>query len=228
MRWIAVGVIVALAIAGPAHAATPGPEGKGKAAAEAALARIRALQDAQGRLPPPASFAEELQRRVEIDQVVRDWSWQAGLAVEDQRAAFQVIAPAMTEIDTENTAWLKTRLPADGWFRISRDGLSVAHNAFLIVQHSPDAAWRKEVVARMEPLAMAGEVSPASFALMYDRVMLAETGRQRYGTQAICRDGALAIADMEEPEKVQARRDAIKLTQPLYAAYRKGLEGRKC
>ncbi|WP_369807940.1 DUF6624 domain-containing protein [Phenylobacterium sp. CCH9-H3] len=225
---MAFGIVVALSIAASASADTPDSAGKGEAAAQAALARVRALQDAQSRLPPPANLAEELQRRVDVDQAVRDWSWQAGLAVGDQRAAVQVIAPAMAQIDMENTAWLKTQLPADGWFRISRDGPSVANNAFLIVQHSPDAAWRKEIVARMEPLAMAGEVSPASFALMYDRVMLAETGRQRYGTQAICRDGAVAIAEMEEPEKVQARRDAIKFTQPLHEAYRKGLEGRKC
>jgi hypothetical protein len=228
VRAVAGGLIVALSLVVSAVAQSPAPAGNGKAAAEAAVAKVRALQEAQRGLPPPANFAEDLQRRVDVDQAIRDFGWQTGLTVEEQRASFQIVGPAMAEIDTENTAWLKTRLPADGWFKFSRDGHSVTNNAFLIVQHSPDTAWRKEIVTRMEPLAKAGEVSPGNFALMYDRVMLIETGKQRYGSQAICRDGNVVIADMEEPEKVQERRNAIRFTQPLYDDYRRGFEGRKC
>jgi hypothetical protein len=211
-----------------AVAQPPPAEGRAKLAAEAAVARVQALQERQKSLPPPANFAEELQRRRDVEQAIRDFSWWEGLTIEEQRAAMQIVGRAMTEIDADNTAWLKAHLPADGWFRISRDGAAVTNNAFLIVQHSPDAAWRKEIVARMEPLAKLGEVSPGNFALMFDRVMLTETGKQRYGSQAICRDGDLVMAPMDEPEKVQERRDAIGFIQPTYDNYRKNFEGRKC
>jgi hypothetical protein len=229
MRAVA-GFVVALSLAAAAVAQPAAPERNGKVVGEAAVAKVRALQAVQAGLPPAASFAEELQRRIDVEQAIRDFGWRAGLSVEEQRTAIQIVGPAMIEIDADNTAWLKTRLPADGWFKLSRDGPGVTKNAFLIVQHSPDAAWRKQIVARMEPLAKAGEAPPGDFALMYDRVMLKETGKQRYGSQVVCRGGALVMADMDEPEpeKVQARRNAIGFTQPLYDDYRKGFEGRPC
>jgi hypothetical protein len=36
------------------------------------------------------------------------------------------------------------------------------------------------------------------------------------------------MAPMDEPEKVQARRDEIGFTRPLFADYRKNFEGREC
>lgn len=227
MRPVAAAAILTLTFTAPVLAQTPALRGTGAAAAQRVLAKVRVLQELQ-RGRPPASFAEELQRRVEIDQAIRDWSWQDGLPIEERRASFTVIGPAMDQIDAENTTWLKSRLPPDGWFTFSRDGEDVTNNAFLIVQHSPDATWRKETVRKMEPLVMDGEAAPGSFALMYDRVMLSETGKQRYGTQGVCRAGNVVIADMDAPDKVQERRNTIKFTQPLFADYQRSLETQKC
>ncbi len=41
----------------------------------------------------------------------------------------------------------------------------------------------------MEPLILSGEVSKGDYAYLYDRVMLKISGKQRYGTQAMCLDG---------------------------------------
>lgn len=223
------GGILALVLVTAAAAQQAEPSARAKAAAEAFIASIDAFKTRQRALPPAKDFAEELARRIELDQFVRNQSWRDGLTIEEQNAAYPVLVrQSLLDVDNDNTAWLKARLPADGWFRISRDGAPVASNAFLIVQHSQDRAWQKEILARMEPLAKSGEVSPQSFALLYDRVQLFDTGKQTYGSQATCQNGKLGMAPMDEPEKVQERRDAIGFSRPRYDEYRKMFEGEDC
>lgn len=47
-------------------------------------------------------------------------------------------------------------------------------------------------------------------------------------SQAQCKAGTLGMADMDEPERVQERRDAIGFKAPRYDDYRKLFEGQPC
>ena len=65
-------------------------------------------------------------------------------------------------LDGDNTAWLKADVAANGWYLISTTGERASSAAWLMTQHADrDRAFQKEVLALMEPLAAAGEVSMA-------------------------------------------------------------------
>jgi hypothetical protein len=73
----------------------------------------------------------------------------------------------------------------------------------------------RQVLARMEPLAKAGEVRGSDYALLYDRTALADGRPQRYGSQLGCDGGKLGFLRMEDPAGVDARRKAVGLTETL-------------
>ena len=133
----------------------------------------------------------------------------AGLSEADTKAATAAIWAVLTPADADNTAFLKTILPADGWFRISREGYSATIDGWVVVQHSPDRAFMREVLARMEPLMAERDVDGQTYALLFDRVAVFEGRRQRFGTQGACENGKIAILAIEEPDAVEARRKEL-------------------
>lgn len=169
----------------------------------------------------PGDFSSEIQRRVQRDQTVRRALDAVIELPEAQRGqASFAIRNIMIRIDTENTAWLKTRLPEDGWFLISRDGPRAASVAFLLVQHSDDLVLMQDVLARMKPLVGTSELRGQEYALLFDRVALMSGQPQRYGSQIGCDDGRIGFQNLEEPDDVEARRRGLGFTETLdiYAA----------
>lgn len=174
---------------------------------EAALAEVeRAPQ------PEHPTLAQKIARLVALDEITRQQMWRAddpALTPDQQRALSLAIGPRMVEIDAANTAALKALLPADGWFRNRRDGRQVTHGAWLIVQHSPDQAFRTRILGAMGDRLAAGDVDAMDFALTTDRVVVRQGGLQVFGSQAGCIKGRLAILPLADPEGVDARRAAI-------------------
>jgi hypothetical protein len=177
------------------------------------LNRVEAAK--AGRMPAIASPLErELYRRTRIDQAGRvalDEVVQP-LAGAARDAARQLIRQRLAAIDLDNLAYVKSVLPADGWFRHSRDGEQVAGHAWLIVHHAEDWAFRRQVLAAMAPLAAASEVRPSHYALLYDRVALHDRRAQRYGSQVVCRNGRTVLQPpIEAPDGLDARRRGMEL-----------------
>lgn len=125
--------------------------------------------------------------------------------------------------DYENTRWLKQIVKAQGWPKRSEVGDDAAHEAWLLVQHADaDPAFQLKSLRLMEPLVSSGEVSKGDYAYLYDRVMLKITGKQRYGTQAMCLDGRRVAQPLEDAKAVDRLRGEAGL-QPL-ANYHKGMD----
>ena len=166
-------------------------------------------------LPNRGSVADNLAARVAIEQGLRiampDLG-ASGLSAEDRRAVNDAVWQRITPVDAQNSIYVKSVLPADGWFRKSRDGEQVARDAWLIVQHSPDQAFQRQVVASMAPLVQTGEAHGPDYALLYDRTELAAGRPQRYGSQMGCSNGQWTPSDLEEPENIDARRASVGLT----------------
>lgn len=187
-------------------------------AAAAIVARFDAEtagpRDQFSRLSSDSGVAASLAARVESEQALRkalpDLS-EAALSDDDRRAANTAIWRRIALVDAENTAYLKSILPADGWFRNSRDGEQVARNAWLIVQHSPDHAFQREVVARMASLVTSGEVNGPDYALLYDRTEMFAGRPQHYGSQMECRNGRWMPANLADPANVDKRRATVGL-----------------
>lgn len=157
------------------------------------------------------------------DQVLRlSLSWNAG----EQKGAPPLdpmeagIVRALTwsairARDHANTAWMKTVVAEHGWPTIAQVGAQASNSAWLLVQHADDdPVFQLRMLRLMEPLARSGQVAAGDYALLYDRVMLQTTGKQRYGTQWTCADGTSQPQALEDRGKVEAYRTAAGL-EPL-------------
>ncbi len=120
----------------------------------------------------------------------------------------------MSDIDEKNTERLKKFIAKYGWLSsnlVGKDGLKAA---FLIVQHSPDWGFQKEMLPFVETSAKRGEISNHNYTLLVDRVRVHFGQTQLYGTQASIKDGKLIVDPIEDEENVDERRKALGL-QPL-------------
>ena len=118
---------------------------------------------------------------------------------------------------TANQHWLRELLHAKGFPAAAAVGTDGSNAAFLLVQHASDATLQAEALAAMEPLLAKAEVSRADYALLFDRVQLAQGRPQRYGSQFSTREGSNVLDPVEDPQGLDARRAAVDL--PPLSAY---------
>jgi len=178
---------------------------------------LEAERRAQAALPPPASDSERLERMGRLDQVGRRVLTGVDLSVlppGEIKVARKAMWAPIEEADAENEKALLAMIPPEGWFLKSRYGDKGAKAAFMIVQHSNLALWRRFVPV-LEPLVAKGEVDGQSYGLMYDRLAINEGRPQRYGSQMTCKGGKYVVDTLEAPETVDERRKAMGFTQSL-------------
>jgi hypothetical protein len=196
------------------------------------VARWRArLAAEKSRLKPtkPSSAANDLKRRVAIEQAARSSvpdRASSRLSANDWEAANKAIWDDIGKIDSQNTLYLKSILPADSWFRFNRDGKQVALDAWLIVQHSPDRKFQRRVLGLMAPLLATGDASGTDYALLYDRVAIFEGKLQRYGSQITCVNGHFEPSAVENPVKLDELRASVGLK--TIAEYLRHWDGKSC
>ncbi|MGV3578898.1 DUF6624 domain-containing protein [Brevundimonas sp.] len=162
--------------------------------------------------------SRELLRRTARDQAHRH-AWDAGDQVWGElapAARVRVMARLMSatcRVDGDNTAWLKADVAANGWFRISANGARASSAAWLMAQHADrDLPFQRHVLALMEPLVEAGEVSRANFAYLWDRLAVSENRPQRYGTQGRCvAKDVWEPNTLEDADRVEALREAAEI-----------------
>lgn len=115
-------------------------------------------------------------------------------------------------VDTENTARMKEIIAEHGWpgrSLVDEDG---ALAAWLLVQHADeDVPFQQRCLELLRAAVAAGEASARHLAFLTDRVRLHEGRPQVYGTQLTMGDGKLEPTDLEDPERVDARRAAVGL-----------------
>ena len=171
---------------------------------------------------------DHLQAIVIPDQMLRlSVSWGEGDASDAPRlnpAARGLLTSLLwrpiRDYDHRNTAWLKNVIATGGWPTISKVGRPAAANAWLLAQHADDdPVFQLRVLRLMAPLADRGEVDRQQYALLYDRVMLPLTGKQRYGTQFTCDGKGWHPEPVEDSGKLDALRKSAGL-DPI-AAYTK-------
>lgn len=147
--------------------------------------------------------------RMAIGEIMR-----SSATSEEKALARAALRPIMAEQDPRNLQIVLDHLPPEGWYLRSRYGDEVATTAFLVVQHSDPETWRRFVPV-LEPLVAQGEIDGQSYALMYDRLALAEQRPQRYGSQMQCENGQWVVMQLEAPETVEERRRGMGFTETL-------------
>lgn len=152
----------------------------------------------------PDTVRLELIRLGEEDQAPRH-----GLT--PQRMQDTAFLRTMIEGDAARTERLKAVVARYGWPDSTRVGADAAGAAFLILQHSPDHAFQKEMLPTVEALAGEGALPRSEAALLVDRVLMHDGLPQRYGTQFSQEGGRLVLHPVEDEEGLEERRRAMDL-----------------
>ncbi len=86
------------------------------------------------------------------------------------------------KLNQQNQRELEELLTEKGWPKRSDVGLEATNSAFLIIQHS-DLDKMKKYIPIIKKYCTEGEGSCSAFAMMFDRIKVAQNLPQRYGTQ---------------------------------------------
>lgn len=162
--------------------------------------------------------SRELLRRTARDQLYRH-SWTGGAQVWGELSSgakgrvMSRLMRATCLTDRDNTEWLKADVAANGWFTISATGAQASSSAWLMAQHADrDRDFQRHVLALMEPLVAAGEVTRGNYAYLWDRIAVSENRPQRYGTQGRCTGpGRWEPNEIEDRDRVEARREEAEI-----------------
>lgn len=183
------------------------------------IGNIQAQEARNSAIKEPA-LRQELLKRLEQDQSIRNELISKGVAHRDQK-----ILTRMQEIDTANTERVRAIVRQYGWPSPELVGRDGAEAAFFIVQHS-NLAFQKEMLPLVERAYRSGGLSGQSYALLLDRVLVGEGKPQVYGTQAKrfeeWKEEEVALEPIEDEANVDKRRAKVGLF-PL-AEYREMLK----
>ncbi|GLQ69788.1 hypothetical protein GCM10007866_22410 [Gluconobacter albidus] len=129
---------------------------------------------------------------------------------------------AGVDVDWTNSHWARHILETQGWSPALKAGQKSAGLMWLLVQHADDdPAFQVMALRQLEPLAKSDQFSKPNYALLSDRVMLATTGKQHYGSQLSCSNHKLTPYSMDQggdnADTLDARRSEMGL--PSEAAY---------
>ncbi len=174
------------------------------------------------RPPTQPKLRTELLALMELDQAVRM------VFIRAQRKPTAAELTHMARTDAEHQQRIKSLIHAQGFPSATEVGPDGSNAAFLLVQHATDASFQAEALTAMEPLLAAGEVSRADYALLFDRVSLAQGKPQRYGSQFKVQDGVNVLERLEAPAQLDARRREMGLPPiTAYACAMQIFDGRK-
>lgn len=148
---------------------------------------------------------------------------------EDQGVRFRNInAPAdqknataeeLAATDRKLTAELEQIVAKRGWPTIQLVGFNASQSAMLILTHSPDHAWQRTMLPKLEQLAHEDKIDGSQVAVAIDKELVSEGKLQRYGSQFKFVDGQAMMVAVEDPANLDKRRAEALL--PPMDAYKK-------
>jgi hypothetical protein len=115
-------------------------------------------------------------------------------------------------VDAENLRRLKHIIDQDGFPTVSMVGLSGVHALFLLTQHADsDHVFQAQMLKVFAKRVRQGEVESADFAYLTDRVLVAQSKPQLYGTQFVLLDGKWQPKRILDEAHVDRRRRSVGL-----------------
>lgn len=168
---------------------------------------------------------KKLKSMFDVDQLYRRaFEYRQHFDEETAESFQKALGERMAKVDEKHLGEFKEIVEEWGWITLSEFDPMANDQAWLIVQHADrDVEFQVEILKRLETLRDQGEIDPAHYAYLYDRVAVNQEREQRYGTQGHCVDGRWEPRKMVEPDSVDERRAAVGL-EPM-AEYRKMFEG---
>jgi len=153
----------------------------------------------------------ELEHIFQEDQKSRAQLFSADRKVDPNSPEGKQLVQAMKTADSINLSKVTALLDKYGWLGPDVVGQKGATTLFLVIQHAP-----LEVQLRYLPLMQEAvknrKAAGANLALLEDRVNLGTGKRQVYGTQVGPGvDGTYVVLPLEDPERVDERRQSVGL-----------------
>lgn len=163
----------------------------------------------------------ELEKSLFLRVFIDQFSPKVNLGNELNYAVFVLLNDYSSQLDIDNTQWLKNTIEQHGWFDISKYSEAASQGAWLIVQHSdfePD--WQKQMLKLLHSKVESGDFQGKYYAYLADRVATNADEPQVFGTQGFCNeDKRWVFFEISDRSNVEERREAIGL-EPL-EEYRK-------
>lgn len=183
----------------------PGP-------ASALLLRLyssKARRTSTAALITNSSLRTELLKRVTNDQAIRNEWIQHGADKPDKD-----IDARMAAIDADNLTRMKEIVRIYRWPGPALVGFDGAEAAFVLVQHA-NHDFQKDMLPHVRRAFLSGALAGQDYALLLDRVLVAEGRKQVYGTQAMPMDRwknrEPALDPIEDEAHVDQRRAKLGL-----------------
>lgn len=116
-----------------------------------------------------------------------------------------------TDMDQENTEFLKKVIEEIGWPTIGKVGKTASYNAWLIVQHSPELTFQKKCLSLIKPCF--GDIDKRNYAYLKDRILITDGKEQIFGTQFKLekKTGKMLPYTVEDPANLTKRRKRFNL-----------------
>lgn len=146
------------------------------------------------------------------DQFVREIiiaGFQREMSAETRQAYIEGTRRHFDRVDTESTARLQAILESISWEDLTALSPRAADQAFSLISHSNDLAFKRRMIAVFEPLAQSRRMRGDQVAQLVDDVAVTEERPQVYGTNFECRDGVYQPKPTEDPERLNERRAAL-------------------
>lgn len=190
IAMLTLAVSLPLAAQSNTHASTQ----KSSAAEPAWKTAIEARRQqfiAQNGYGTDSALRTQLMQMRTTDQAARGFSPAAGTK--------QEMMQKLPVTDAQLTEELKQIVKEKGWPTITMVGIDASDAAMLILTHTADHAWQRQMLPQLEQLADAGKIDPSSLAFVVDKELVSEGKLQRYGTQFKFINGSLAMFGVEDP-----------------------------
>ena len=208
----AVSAFALISVGAPDCALSQSPQPPLSPSVRAAIAKPMDALDkalaADAAAPPPSSDRERLERMGKIDQSWRYYMGELkldGLTPDEVKAAYAAVAARTEPIDSANLEAVMAMRPKEGWFSKSAYGEVAVEAAFNIVEHG-DTGAQERVLPFLAAGVAAGEVNGWQYANMFDRVQVARSRPQRYGTQFRCVEHRVVPYPLENEANVETLR----------------------
>ena len=141
----------------------------------------------------------------------------------------RTLIPELEQTDTTLTGKLKQIVASHGWPTIELVGIEASQAAALILIHSPDHDFQRQLLPELQGLVQTNKIVGADIALLIDKTLVAAHKLQRFGTQFSWKnDGSMVMDAVEDQEHLDQRRDTYALPpMDLYKRMMAGMYHRK-
>lgn len=219
-------VVALLTVPLAAAAQTPGAD----SAVNACLARDTATvwkqvaEQWSAAADTAGSWSNDSLRRVLLALGRRDQAVRSGPDLADSLDS-PAFRQRMAQADSADASALQDVIAQFGWPTRAMVGVQGAGAAFLIVQHNPGMQFEALTLMRALP---AGQYSPADFATLDDRWLVANGRPQLFGTQLhLVGNGPMRFDSIADPARLDGRRARAGLPPlTVYACMLQAMYGR--